>query len=242
MNCFVKSQLPRRESKRSNHPLAHHNNILNAIETRLSLLKMTYCKYVQYNVCCFIPGKVIDELFRVLNLVNGTQGSPIPHEILTELRDISSMAMDYFEEKIVPNLQKTLSSQKQLSACSSSVVPDAQSSHRSGHASSSPCGEAGSSQDGVDRSSLSSYITGGGSYFSFTDNLLDLEMRSAFDILTAPSRNAEPAGFNSGSMMLVPVPAETLKALVAALKETKAKKNKLERSLSLLQTKVITIY
>lgn len=108
----VKTQLPRRESERRNHPLARHCDILNAIETRLSLLSMTFIKYVDMNLCCFIPGKVIDEIYRVLKLVQNTKSPPRAHEILQELRDISSMAMEHFDEKIVPILkQKMLSSQ-----------------------------------------------------------------------------------------------------------------------------------
>lgn len=54
----VKSQLPRRESERRSHPLARHCDILTAIETRISMLSMTFIKYVDLNLCCFIPGKV----------------------------------------------------------------------------------------------------------------------------------------------------------------------------------------
>uniref|UniRef100_G1KZD1 F-box protein 28 n=1 Tax=Anolis carolinensis TaxID=28377 RepID=G1KZD1_ANOCA len=54
----VKAQLPRRESERRNHSLARHADILAAVETRLSLLNMTFMKYVDSNLCCFIPGKV----------------------------------------------------------------------------------------------------------------------------------------------------------------------------------------
>lgn len=54
----VKSQLPRRESERRNHPLARHVDILSAIETRLSLLGMTYTRYIDMSLACFIPGKV----------------------------------------------------------------------------------------------------------------------------------------------------------------------------------------
>lgn len=48
----------RRESERRNHSLARHADILAAVETRLSLLNMTFMKYVDSNLCCFIPGKV----------------------------------------------------------------------------------------------------------------------------------------------------------------------------------------
>lgn len=33
---------------------------MTAIETRISMLSMTFIKYVDLNVCCFIPGKVMD--------------------------------------------------------------------------------------------------------------------------------------------------------------------------------------
>jgi len=107
----VKTKLPRRESERRDHPLARHNDILNAIETRISLLSMTFMKYVDLGLCCFIPGKVIDEIFAVLRKMNsiekfGKPENPTRHsEILQELRDISSMAMEYFDENIVPDLK-----------------------------------------------------------------------------------------------------------------------------------------
>lgn len=54
----IKVQLPRRESERRNHPLGKHSDILACIETRMSMLSMTYTKYIEVNLCCFIPGKV----------------------------------------------------------------------------------------------------------------------------------------------------------------------------------------
>ncbi|CAG2106254.1 unnamed protein product [Medioppia subpectinata] len=109
--CFkrVKQQLPRRESERRSHPLARHCDVLSAIETRLSLLGMTYMKYVEMTLCCFIPGKVIDEIYRVLRFIQNNPNPPRVHELLQELRDISSMAMEYFEEKIAPSLKSKLS-------------------------------------------------------------------------------------------------------------------------------------
>ena len=108
--CYkkFKGQLPRRESERRNHPLARHCDVLSAIETRLSLLGMTYNKYIDTNLCCFIPGKVIDEIYLVLRFIQNNQNPPRVHELLQELRDISSMAMEYFEEKIAPTLKSKL--------------------------------------------------------------------------------------------------------------------------------------
>ena len=58
----MKALLPRRESERRNHKLSCHCDILTAIETRISLLSMTFVKYIDLDICCFIPGKVIDEI------------------------------------------------------------------------------------------------------------------------------------------------------------------------------------
>ena len=44
-----KSRLPRRESERRSHPLIRHCDILTAIETRISLLAMTFMKYIEVN-------------------------------------------------------------------------------------------------------------------------------------------------------------------------------------------------
>ncbi|XP_002735191.1 F-box only protein 28-like [Saccoglossus kowalevskii] len=104
----LKSRLPRRESERRNHPLARHCDILAAIETRLSLLGMTFMKYVDMKLCCFIPGKVLDEIMHLINYIRKTPNPPRAHELLQELRDISSMAMEYFDEKIVPTLRRNM--------------------------------------------------------------------------------------------------------------------------------------
>lgn len=49
--------------------------------------------------------KVIDEVLRVLKILEGTDDPPRAHEILQELRDISSMAIEHFDEKICPLLK-----------------------------------------------------------------------------------------------------------------------------------------
>lgn len=98
-----------------NHALAKHADILTCIETRISMLSMTYTKYIELNLCCFIPGKIIDEVLQILRLVGTTLRPLRAHEVLQELRDISSMAIDHFDEQIAPNLKKSfceISSQK----------------------------------------------------------------------------------------------------------------------------------
>lgn len=59
------------------------------------------------NLCCFIPGRVLDEIFRILRLISKTTKPLRPHEVLQELRDISSMAIEHFDEKISNSLRKS---------------------------------------------------------------------------------------------------------------------------------------
>ncbi|XP_059614074.1 F-box only protein 28 [Phlebotomus argentipes] len=119
----IKSKLPRRESERRNHPLARHADILTCIETRISMLTMTYGKYIDAKLCCFIPGKVIDEVLRLLRLVQETTLQVRSHEILQELRDISSMAIEHFDEKISLALKKTfIETTKQRHAAAPSLT------------------------------------------------------------------------------------------------------------------------
>nr|XP_022900138.1 F-box only protein 28 [Onthophagus taurus] len=101
----MKTMLPRRESERRSHPLARHCDILSAVETRISMLNMTFSRYIEAGLCCFYPGKVIDEIVNVLNTIELLLPPPRTHELLQELRDISSMAMEHFEEFILPNLK-----------------------------------------------------------------------------------------------------------------------------------------
>jgi F-box protein 28 len=71
---------------------------------------MTYQKYINNGTACFIPGKVVDECYKILRNISSS-GSETrnlrAHEILQELRDISSMAIEHFDEKIVPDIKKT---------------------------------------------------------------------------------------------------------------------------------------
>ena len=100
----VKSQLPRRESQRRNHQLYRHYSILTSMGTRISLLSLTFKEYVDSKRCCFIPGKVIDEIFSILRRIKEDQNPPRSSEILQELEDLSTMARDHFETKMVPTL------------------------------------------------------------------------------------------------------------------------------------------
>ncbi|KAH8343219.1 F-box only protein 28 [Drosophila kikkawai] len=108
----IKSMLPRRESERRSHILSRHSDILTSIETRISMLTMTYSKFIDLNICCFIPGRVLDEINGILRILSVSTKQLRPHEVLQELRDISSMAIEHFDEKIAVNFK--LEHRKQL--------------------------------------------------------------------------------------------------------------------------------
>lgn len=130
----VKSLLPRRESERRSHPLARHCDILQAVETRISMLNMTYVKFMENNLLCFIPGKVLDEMRTVLCLVESDQTPPRTHQLLQELRDLSSMAMEHFDEHILPKVKEQVDRRSALSygsVASSSKTPRLILSHQS---------------------------------------------------------------------------------------------------------------
>lgn len=100
-------------------PVARHSDILTCIETRLSMLNMTYQKLIHNGTICFIPGKVIDECFSILRMTANNEVILLrTHEILQELRDISSMAIEHFEEKIVPDIKKAQLDQSNISRSS----------------------------------------------------------------------------------------------------------------------------
>lgn len=58
----------------------------------------------------FFYFQVLDELYDILRTLQCTCQLPRAHEFLQELRDISSMAMEHFEEKIVPSLKQKMPS------------------------------------------------------------------------------------------------------------------------------------
>ncbi|KAH9286932.1 F-box only protein 28 [Echinococcus granulosus] len=104
----LKLLLPRRESERRKHTLAGHADVLSAVETRLSLLGMTIMRYVDEGYCCFFPGKVLDELRRVYMIIKSSTSSiSRSTELLRELRDISSMAMEHFDEVLLPQIYES---------------------------------------------------------------------------------------------------------------------------------------
>ncbi|KAK6019096.1 F-box domain protein [Ostertagia ostertagi] len=101
----IKRELPRRESMRRSHRLSRLNDAYAGLDTRFSIMAMTYRKFIDMKVTCFIPGKVLDEFFRIIDILKerGTLAIDI-HELLKDLRDLSSMAMEHFRGACAPSL------------------------------------------------------------------------------------------------------------------------------------------
>lgn len=100
----IKSQMPRRESARRNHPLARECDIIETLHMRLTLLQMTFGKHIERKHICFFPGEILDEVFRILNYIASTNPLGRAYKVTDELFDLSTMAMEYFKENIEPSL------------------------------------------------------------------------------------------------------------------------------------------
>ena len=102
----MKAKLPRRESERVNHKLSRHFEILTSInKASFSILGSTFLRYIDSGRCCFIPGKVLDEILYIVGKLRAEENPPEPHEILKEVRELRDMAVEYFKEEIVPSLE-----------------------------------------------------------------------------------------------------------------------------------------
>ncbi|CAH0553529.1 unnamed protein product [Brassicogethes aeneus] len=100
----IKSKMPRRESARRSHYLAGESDIVETLHMRLTLLQMTFGKHIERRHCYFFPGEILDEVYRILYYIRVTQKLDLPYKVTDELFDLSTMAMEYFKDKIEPNL------------------------------------------------------------------------------------------------------------------------------------------
>lgn len=100
----IKAQMPRRESARRNHPLACESDIIETLHMRLTLLQMSFGKHIERKHCCFFPGEILDEVYRILHYIKVTPKLQKPYKVTDELFDLSTMAMEYFKEHIEPTL------------------------------------------------------------------------------------------------------------------------------------------
>ncbi|XP_015514567.1 F-box only protein 28 isoform X2 [Neodiprion pinetum] len=100
----IKAQMPRRESARRNHPLACESDIIETLHMRLTLLQMSFGKHIERKHCCFFAGEILDEVYRILHYIRVTPKLARPYKVTDELFDLSTMAMEYFKERLEPTL------------------------------------------------------------------------------------------------------------------------------------------
>merc|ERR1719225_440078 len=100
----IKSQMPRRESARRNHPLARECDIVETLHMRLTLLQMTFGKHIERKHVCFFAGEILDEVQRILYYIRENASLGRAYKVTDELFDLSTMAMEYFKEHIEPTL------------------------------------------------------------------------------------------------------------------------------------------
>lgn len=100
----IKNKMPRRESARRSHPLACESDIIETLHMRLTLLQMSFGKHIERKHCCFFPGEILDEVYNILHYIKITPKLAKPYKVTDELFDLSTMAMEYFKEKIEPDL------------------------------------------------------------------------------------------------------------------------------------------
>ncbi|KAK9884783.1 hypothetical protein WA026_009011 [Henosepilachna vigintioctopunctata] len=100
----IKSKMPRRESARRTHHLACESDIIETLHMRLTLMQMSFGKHIERKHCCFFPGEILDEVFHILHYIKVTPKLHRPYKVTDELFDLSTMAMEYFKEKIEPDL------------------------------------------------------------------------------------------------------------------------------------------
>ncbi|XP_030765535.1 F-box only protein 28 [Sitophilus oryzae] len=100
----IKSKMPRRESARRSHYLACESDIIETLHMRLTLLQMSFGKHIERKHVCFFPGEILDEVYSILHYIKTTSKLDLPYKVTDELFDLSTMAMEYFKEKIEPNL------------------------------------------------------------------------------------------------------------------------------------------
>ncbi|XP_050538256.1 F-box only protein 28-like [Daktulosphaira vitifoliae] len=101
---IIKAKMPRRESARRQHPLACESDIVETLHMRLLLLRMAFGKHIERKHICFFAGEILDEVYKILHYIKVTKSLARPYKVTDELFDLSTMAMEYFRERIEPTL------------------------------------------------------------------------------------------------------------------------------------------
>ena len=57
------------------HKLVRHHDILKTIEAQFTILDEAFLKYINYGLCCFVPGRIIDQILSVLRVIQAERKS-----------------------------------------------------------------------------------------------------------------------------------------------------------------------
>ena len=94
--CKFDPRSPKRESERKRHPLKGHYDVLKYLQSVINISKGGFSRFISLNLCCFIPGKLIDEILKTLRIVKNQDS--VQWSILTEIIDIYPLAHKHFME------------------------------------------------------------------------------------------------------------------------------------------------
>jgi hypothetical protein len=123
LHADIKQLLPRRDSKREQHPLVTHHRIMSRMVPEVELLSLAYGSNGG-----FIAGKVLDEGWRVLRVVHNSMTQPKPQplstDLLKELIELSKLARRHYKECIKPGLQPASASSSVKQSLFAGLVPD----------------------------------------------------------------------------------------------------------------------
>ena len=115
----VKTELTQKQNTKSEplmyHVLIRHYDVLTTIERHLTILDKTFLRYISLNLCCFIPGRVIDGMLSIFQTIQEDrkfkrEGSKCEcsnaFKELHKCIDASHKAIKHFSERIIPTLKE----------------------------------------------------------------------------------------------------------------------------------------
>ena len=68
-----------------------HVRVLDSLNSEYILLRWTYKEHINAGHCPFVPGKVLDEFYRLLRLVRISHNLPPPFDVLQEVGDLCTV-------------------------------------------------------------------------------------------------------------------------------------------------------
>ena len=101
---YYRSLVPKRISARVNHPLYYHYRTMQHVEMISNLgYGHRLEKYIRLGICCFYPGKIIDETLTILQVVKTTQKITFnfKENLIKEVEDLKALYGDHFDNEMI---------------------------------------------------------------------------------------------------------------------------------------------